>query len=63
MVPLNKDKYYYWQVKVQDIIFQGDSIFSDTYSVAILDSGTSFTLIPLKEMISIANSMEKKFGN
>jgi hypothetical protein len=50
MASITNDKYYYWQVKIQDFIVQGDSVFSNTYQIAILDTGTSLTLVPLKEM-------------
>jgi hypothetical protein len=45
------------------VIVSGDSIFSDTYSVAILDTGTSFTYVPYNEMTNIATYMADKFGS
>ena len=55
------DNYYYWQVKIRDVIVQGQSVFSNSYSIAILESGTSLTLVPLKEMTRIGNAISKKF--
>lgn len=57
MVSVDSGRYYWWQLKIRDLIFQGDSVFSNTYQLAIVDSGTSFMLVPLKEMISIATAM------
>ncbi len=63
MISVDNGKYYHWQVEIQDLIVQGRSVFSDTYTVAIVDSGTSLTVVPYKEMLSIANSLGDKFGN
>lgn len=60
-MPFLDGSYYYWQVKITDLLVQGDSVFSDTYKIAILDSGTSLTVVPLKEMTKIANLMTTKF--
>lgn len=61
MVSVDSGRYYWWQLKIRDLIFQGDSVFSNTYQLAIADSGTSFMLVPLKEMMSIANALNNKF--
>jgi hypothetical protein len=61
MVSVDSGRYYWWQLRIRDLIFQGDSVFSNTYQLAIADSGTSFMLVPLKEMMSIANALNNKF--
>ena len=63
MIAFDGGRYYYWQVEAKDLIFQGDSVFSDTFSIAIVDLTVKYTLVPLKEITSIANTMSKKFGN
>ena len=45
MVPYEGD-YYFWQVEIKGLAFQGSSIFSNKYTGAVLDSGSSFTIIP-----------------
>ena len=63
MISNDKGMYYNWQVKISDLIVQGQSVFSNSYSVAILDSGSSVNLVPLKEMTRIGNSISKIFDN
>jgi len=46
MVSVDSGRYYWWQLKIRDLIFQGDSVFSNTYQ---------------KEMMSIANALNNKF--
>ena len=61
MISINNGKYYYWQVKISDVLVRGQSVFSNTYTMAILDTGSYLTVLPLKEMTRIASSISKKF--
>jgi hypothetical protein len=63
LISTDHSKFNNWQVEIRDLVFQGDSVFSNTYSVALLNITTTFTVIPLKEMVSIANFLTEKFGN
>jgi hypothetical protein len=47
LISTDQDKFNDWQIEIRDLIFQGDSVFSNTYSVALLDITTTFTVIPL----------------
>ena len=47
LISTDQGKFNDWQVEIRDLFFQGDSVFSNTYSVALLDFTTTFTVIPL----------------
>lgn len=39
----------YWQVEIQDLIVESDSVYSGDSSKAILDSGTSLITVPVED--------------
>ena len=60
MISIDNDNYQYWQVKISDLIVQGQSVFSNSQTNAILDSGTLLTLVPLREITRIEKEISKK---
>ena len=51
----------WWQVEIQDVIAQDQSIFSGETNKAIIDSGTSLITVPYKDFVALASSYTSKF--
>jgi hypothetical protein len=52
----------HWQVEIQDLIVEGDSVFSHDTSKAILDSGTSFITVPSSDFKKIQRAYQSRFS-
>jgi Eukaryotic aspartyl protease len=51
----------WWQVEIQDIIVENESIYSDKTSKAIIDSGTSLITVPYEDFQKLNKLYNSQF--
>lgn len=52
----------HWQVEIQDLMVEGESVFSHETTKAILDSGTSFITVPSSDFKKIQRAYQSRFS-
>ena len=50
----------WWEIQIQDVLYEGNTAFSGSAKNCIIDSGTSLIAIPTTEWTNIINAMLKK---
>ena len=52
----------WWQIQIQDVLYGGTSVFSNTAKNCIIDSGTSLIALPSSEWTKIMQTIINKYS-